>query len=52
MPYTIRKLPKKDLYRVTSKNSGKVMSKGTTLDKAKAQVRLLYALNNPSFSPK
>ena len=49
MPYTIRKLPKKNLYRVTSKDSGKVVSKGTTLEKAKSQVRLLYALNNPSF---
>lgn len=49
MPYTIRKLPKKNLYRVTSKDSGRVMSMGTTLEKAKSQVKLLYALNNPTF---
>ena len=52
MPYTIRKLPKKDLYRVTSTKTGRVASKGTTKKKAQAQVKLLYALNNPSFIKK
>ena len=52
MPYKIRKLPGKNLYRVTSVESGKIMSKGTTLKKAKAQVRLMYALNNPKFIAK
>lgn len=52
MPYSIRKLPKKNLYRVKSLKSGRVMSKGTTLDKARKQVRLMYALNNPSFRPR
>lgn len=49
MPYKIRKLPKKNLYRVTSRDTGKIKSHGTTLEKAKAQVRLLYALNSDKF---
>jgi len=45
MPYSIRKLPGKEKYRVRQMNTGKIVAKGTTLKKAKAQVRLLYALN-------
>ena len=45
MPFTIRKLPKKNLYRVTSTKTGEVKSYGTTLKKAKAQVRLMYMMN-------
>ena len=45
MPYTIRKLPGKDKYRVRQTNTGKVYAKATTLKKAQAQVRLLYMLN-------
>ena len=45
MPYSIRKLPGKNKYRVRQMNSGKVVAKGTTLKKAQAQVRLLYAIN-------
>jgi len=41
MPYSIRKLPNKDLYRVKVKHTGQVLSKGTTLEKAKAQIRYL-----------
>lgn len=48
MPYKIRKLPGKNLYRVTSE-SGSVKAKATTRTKALKQVRLLYALNNPTF---
>ena len=44
MPYSIRKLPGKNLYRVKG-NSGRVVAKGTTLKKAQAQVRLLYMMN-------
>jgi hypothetical protein len=45
MPYSIRKLPNKKLYRVKQINSGKILAKGTTLKKAHAQVRLLYMMN-------
>ena len=45
MPYSIRKLPGKNLYRVKARNSGRVVAKGTTLKKAQAQVRLLYMMN-------
>jgi len=45
MPYVIRKLPGKSLYRVRAKDTGRVFSKGTTLSKAKAQVRFLYMIN-------
>lgn len=42
MPYAIRKLPNKDLYRVRNKETGKIYAYGTTKDKAEKQVRLLY----------
>jgi hypothetical protein len=48
MPYSMRKLPgKKNCYRVTSKKNGRtrVHSKCTTLKKAKAQIRLLNAMD-------
>lgn len=45
MPYSIRKLPGKEKYRVRQENTGKVYAKATTLKKAQAQVRLLYMLN-------
>ena len=48
MPYKIRKLPGRELYRVTGKE-GAIKARGTTLPRAKAQVRLLQALNNPKF---
>ncbi len=40
MPYTIKKL-KTGKYRVTVTHSGQVLAKGTTLKKARAQVRYL-----------
>jgi hypothetical protein len=43
MPYKIRKLPGIKRYRVYSKNV--VKAKNTTLAKARAQVRLLRAVN-------
>jgi hypothetical protein len=52
MPYRVRKLPGRPLYRVTAVDTGKILSKGTTLEKAKSQIRLLYALNNPKFIPR
>jgi len=46
MPYIIRKLPNKNLYRVKIKKTGKVISKATTLKKAKAQIRFLNFLES------
>jgi hypothetical protein len=42
MPYSIRKLPNRRLYTV---KGSRTFAKGTTLKKAKAQVRLLYAID-------
>lgn len=52
MPYKIRKLPGRDTYRVTSEKSGTIKARETTLQKARSQVRLLHALNNPKFKKK
>jgi len=46
MPYIIRKLPKKDLYRVYNKDTKEIHSYGTTLEKAKKQVRLLHMVDS------
>ena len=43
MPAHMRKLPKKNKWRVTD-NKGKVHAFGTTKKKAQAQVRLLNSL--------
>jgi len=52
MPYTIRKVPRKNCYSV-KKTKGKkrrTLSRCTTLKKAKAQIRLLNAIDhNPNF---
>ena len=52
MPYSIRKLPGKNLYRVRKKNTGEVLASGTTLNKAKAQIRLLMMLHRMKMSKK
>ena len=53
MPFTIRKLPNSNKYRVTNKKTGVVHSKATTKKKAEAQVRLMLAIdNNPKFKAK
>lgn len=44
MPYQIRKIRGKDLYTVKNSNTGEFHSYGSTLEKAKAQVRLLQNL--------
>ena len=44
MPYTIRKLPNQNKYRVKNKETGKIFSHHTTLSNAKKQVRLLESL--------
>lgn len=41
MPYIIRKLPNREMYRVSNKESGAVKCKECTLSHAKKQVRLL-----------
>lgn len=46
MPYVLRKLPNKDLYKVFNKETGTVYSSGTTKEKAQKQIRLLYMLEN------
>lgn len=44
MPYTIRKLPNKSLYRVYNTNTKRVYSRGTTRKKAIKQLALLRSL--------
>jgi hypothetical protein len=46
MPFVIRKIKNKDLYSVKNKETKEVYSYGTTLDKARKQVKLLYLLEN------
>lgn len=43
MPYIIKKVPgTKNVYTVLNRNTGRVHAYHTTLQKAKAQVRLLH----------
>lgn len=44
MPYGLRKLPDKDLYRVFNKDTGEIHAKETTKGNALKQIRLLYML--------
>ncbi len=44
MPFVIRKIKNKELYSVKNKLTGTIHSKGTTLENALAQVRLLHML--------
>lgn len=46
MPYIIRKVRNKECYRVKNAKTGKVYAFCTTLNKAKAQIRLLESLEN------
>jgi len=49
MPYTIRKLPNKNkfrVYRFFGTKKSEVVAKETTLKKAKAQVRLLEGIKH------
>lgn len=50
MPYNIRKLPNKNLYRVYNMETKEIKAKSTTLEKAKAMIRLLNAINH-GFKP-
>ena len=50
MPYAIRKMPNRNCYKVFNKNTKKIFSKCTSMEKAKKQLRLLRGLkNNPKF---
>lgn len=50
MPYTIRKVTRKNCYRVRNKNTKRVFSKCTTKENAKKQMRLLRAIQyNKTF---
>lgn len=52
MPYTCRKVPKQNCYRVTNKKTKKVFAKCTSKSNAKKQMRLLRAIeNNKNFTP-
>ena len=44
MPYILRKIRNKDLYKVLNKTTGKIHSNGSTLEDAKKQIRLLENL--------
>ena len=41
MPYLIRKLPNKNLYRVRLKDTGQILSYGTTYENAMKQIKFL-----------
>ena len=53
MPYTIRKVNKKDCYRLKNTKTKKVFSKCTSRVLAKRQLRLLNAIKyNKTFVPR
>ncbi len=51
MPYQIRKLPNRNCFRVRNPENGRVYSECTSLEKAKAQVKLLRAIDH-GFKPR
>lgn len=51
MPYTIRKMPNRNCYRVRNLRTGRVMSDCTSRAKAEAQVRLMHAIDH-GFKPR
>ncbi len=53
MPYSIRKVPKRNCYRVTNTKTKQIRAKCTSKAKAKKQLSLIYALDsNPNFKYK
>ena len=53
MPYSIRKIPKKNCYKVMNTKTKRVFSKCTTKENAKKQLRLLNAIEyNKNFVPR
>ena len=51
MPYTLRKMPKKDCFRVYNRRTKKVYAKCSSLTNAKRQIRLLNAIEYGNFRP-
>ena len=51
MPYSMRKLPGKNKYRVYNNKTKRVFAYGTTLEKAKKQIRYLYMVERMKLSP-
>jgi hypothetical protein len=51
MPYSMRKLPNKNLYRVYNRRTKRVTAYGTTLEKAKKQIRYLYMVDRLKLGP-
>ena len=51
MPYLIKKIKNKNLYKVINKETGDIKSKHTTLENAKKQIRLLNGIKH-GFKPK
>ena len=52
MPYSVRKVPNKNCYRVSNKKTKKVFAKCTSKKNATRQMRLLRAIeNNKNFKP-
>ena len=45
MPYKIRKLPNKNLYRVYNSDTGAIHAYGTSKKNAERQVRLMYMMD-------
>ena len=48
MPYTLRKLPRKQCYRVYNKDTKKVFAKCSSKGNAQKQIRLLHTLHGIS----
>ena len=48
MPFVMRKLPNKNLYRVYNRETKKVYAKATTKENAQKQIRLLYLIERIS----
>lgn len=46
MPIIIRKLPNKNCYKVMNKTTKEIHSKCTSLENAKAQKKLIYAVDH------
>jgi hypothetical protein len=49
MPYLIEKIGR--VYRVINPITGKIHSKGTTLTKAKKQIKLMHMIDHLRFLP-
>jgi len=53
MPYTVRKMPKRNCYKVFNKNTKKVFAKCTSRVKSQKQLRLLRGIKyNQKFRDK